>query len=144
MLWVHQLSKKKWRSTVSNGDTETDEEAGGNEHAEVDTDGLEDDSAQHYKTADHDTDTATEDIGDIRDDRKGDDGSDWEDGVEETALGWRWCRELLLPRWHGLETVHEGSIVSVGCGGEDDEHQTDVKVTHLWIGPPGEMSTNAH
>lgn len=144
MLWVHQLSQKKWGSSMSNSDSETDEKAGSDEHAEVDTDGLEDDSAQHDDTTDHDTDAATEDVGDVWDDWEGDDGADWENGVEETALGWGWGGELLLPRLHGLETVHEGAIVSVGCGGEDDEHQADVKVAHLWVGPPGGMSIDAH
>ena len=139
MLWVHQLSEKKWRSTMSNSDTETDEEAGGDEHAEVDTDGLEDDSAQHDETADHDTDAATEDIGDVWDDREGDDGANWKDGVEETTLGWRRGGELLFPGWHGLKSVHERSVVSVGGGSENDEHQANVEVSHFWVGPPGNL-----
>lgn len=45
----------------------------------------------------------------------------------------------LLPRWHGLETVHEGAIITVCCGGQDNEHETDVQIAHVWVGPPAAM-----
>ena len=44
VLRVGELSDKEWGSTVGDGDTETDEETSGDEHLEVDGDGLENDT----------------------------------------------------------------------------------------------------
>jgi len=44
VLRVGELSDEKWRSTVGDGDSETEEETSGNEHSEVDRDGLENDT----------------------------------------------------------------------------------------------------
>ena len=47
---------------MGNGDTESDEETGGNEHGDVDGDGLKDDTDDHDDAADEDTRSTTEDI----------------------------------------------------------------------------------
>lgn len=68
MLRVNQFRDQHRSRAVSNGDTESDEEPGGDEHGEVDADGLEDDAENHDDTADHHTGSSAEDIRDIGDD----------------------------------------------------------------------------
>ena len=55
VLRVHELRDEKGRGAVSNGDAETNEEAGRHEHADVAGDCLKDDAEQHDDAADHDT-----------------------------------------------------------------------------------------
>jgi hypothetical protein len=73
VLGVSQLSNEKWSSSVSNGNTESDEESGGDEHLNVDTDRLENDTTNHDNTTSDDTYSTTKDIGNIWGDWEGDD-----------------------------------------------------------------------
>jgi len=62
VLRVYELGDEERRRTVRNGDTESDEETSGNEHGDVDGDGLKDDTDDHDDAADEDTRSTTEDI----------------------------------------------------------------------------------
>lgn len=70
---------------MSNGNTETDEETGSNEHGDVGTNGLQDNTNDHDDTSGDNTGTSTKDIGNVRSDGKSDNRTDRHDGVEQTS-----------------------------------------------------------
>jgi len=87
VLWMGQLGDQQGRGSMSNGDTESYEEARGNEHSEIDTDTLKDNTknpirasevltaypAQNYShdnATSHDTCATTKNVGDVRDNGK--------------------------------------------------------------------------
>ena len=90
VLRVHKLSDEKGRSSVGNRDTESKEEASGNEHLQVDRDGLEDHTKDHDQTADHDAPSSSQTVCDVRNHRQSDErtnGHDTSQKTEEGALG---------------------------------------------------------
>ena len=76
VLRVDELSDEQRRGTVGNGDTESEEETGCDEHLDVDGDGLENHTDDHDDAADADTSAATEDISGVRDEWDSDEGTD--------------------------------------------------------------------
>lgn len=68
MLGVDKLCNKKRGSSVSDGDTETDEKTGRSKELQVDTNRLENNTENHNSAANNDTPTSAEDIGGIWDD----------------------------------------------------------------------------
>lgn len=72
---------------MGDGNTETDEESRCNKHAHIESDRLEDNTENHNDTADYDTPTSTEKIGDVWNGWESNDGTNGHDCVEETARG---------------------------------------------------------
>lgn len=72
VLRVAQLSDKQRCRAVSNGNTQSEEEASGYKHLEVDRSTLENDSQNHDDGTNADTPSSTHSISDVRNDRQGD------------------------------------------------------------------------
>ena len=49
------------------------------------------------------------------------------DGVQETEFALGRVVEVLLPLGQRLETVHHGSVITVGGGGDDEEKNPEVQ-----------------
>lgn len=82
VLRVHKLSDKEGRCTVSDCDTETKEETRSDEHLQVDRNCLENDAENHGQASDHDAPSSSKDIGDVRNNGKGDQGADGHDACQ--------------------------------------------------------------
>lgn len=139
VLGVGQLGNEKWRGTVGDGDTETEEEAGSDEHPEVDGDGLQDNSDHHDDAANEDTHPTSKTVGNVRGDWKSAKGTDSHNAGEETEERSRGVVEVLLPDVKSLKTVDHGTIISVGSRGQDDKHQDDVVPSHAGVLVPGDL-----
>jgi hypothetical protein len=84
MLRVSELGKQQGRSTVSDSNTESDKETSTDEHVEIHSSRLNNDTDDHEDAADKDTSATTEAIGEVGDDGKSDERTDGHDGVEQT------------------------------------------------------------
>ena len=69
---------------MSNGDTESQEETRGNEHLEVDGDGLQNDSGYHDDAADDDSPASSKSVRNVWNDGQGDERTNGHDGSEKT------------------------------------------------------------
>lgn len=76
VLRVNELGDQQRRGAVGDGNTESKEESGGNEHLQVDRDRLENHTEDHNDTANADTGTAAKDVSGVRDERDSDEGTD--------------------------------------------------------------------
>ena len=114
VLGVSELGDEKRGCSVGDGHAETNEEAGSDEHAEVDRDGLQSDTEAHDYTADHDTHASTQAVGDVWHEGNGADGTNGHDAREETEERAGRVVEVCLPLRESLETVDHGAIVAVG------------------------------
>lgn len=94
VLRVSELSEQQRRSTVGDSNTESDEETSTDEHAEVHSSRLEDDSNDHENATSEDTGAATIAIGEVRYNGKSDERTDGHDGVEQTQRSCRWVVEV--------------------------------------------------
>lgn len=113
MLRVSQFRNQERRSSVGDGNAETDEESGSQEHAKAARDGLQDDTDQHDDAADENTRSTAEEIRCVGNKGNGRQGTDGHDGVQDANLAALRVAEMILPGWEGLETVHHGAIISV-------------------------------
>ena len=84
VLRMYKLSDEKWRASVCNSDTKSEEEASRNEHPEVYRDTLEDDTEDHDHATDDNSPPATEDVGSVRNDRKSAERANGHDASEQT------------------------------------------------------------
>lgn len=139
VLGVGQFGDEKWRGTVGNGDTETQEEASSDEHPEVDRDRLQDNTDHHDDAANEDTHPTSKAVGNVRGDWKRAEGADSHNAGEKTKERSRRVVEVLLPDVKSLKTVDHGPIVSVSCRGQDNKHQDDVVPSHARVFVPGDL-----
>lgn len=79
VLRVHKLGDQEGRCTVSDCDTEAKEETCSNEHLQVDRNRLKNDAENHSQTSDHDAPSSSKNIGDVRNNGKGDQGANGHD-----------------------------------------------------------------
>lgn len=79
---------------MSNRNTESKEEASGDEHLQVDGDSLEDHTKDHDKTADHDAPSSSQTVCDVRDHRQSDERADGHDTSQKTKKGTGWEPEV--------------------------------------------------
>lgn len=86
VLEMSKLSDEKRSGTVGEGDTESDEETGSREHAEILRSGLEGDTDKHDNDTNNDGNATSAPIGEPGRDGNGADGTDRENGVQETTL----------------------------------------------------------
>lgn len=84
MLRVSELGEQQRRSTVSDSNTESDKETGTDEHVQIHSSRLDDNTADHEDTTSEDTSATTQTISDVGDDGKSDKRTDGHDGVEKT------------------------------------------------------------
>ena len=155
VLGVHELSDQERRRPVGDRNTESEEEASGHEHAEVDGDGLEHDTENHDHTSDEHTRASPEDIGNVWHERNGAKRADGHDTAKKTKERATRMAEIVLPSLKRLQTVHHGTIVSVCClfpmlayctkatiharkayRCQDNEHEADVGLPHARVGVP--------
>jgi len=92
----------------------------------------------HDNATNHNTHSATKDIGGVWHAWKSDQRTDRHNSREQTQQRTAGVMEVILPDIEGLETVDHRSIVSVGGRGQDDEHQADVSPSETWISEPGD------
>ncbi|KIW70952.1 hypothetical protein PV04_03179 [Phialophora macrospora] len=82
VLRVRELRDEHGRAALRVDDAEADDEAGGNEHSDIDADGLQDDAQEDQRAAHQDGPLAPDVIREIGHQRQSHDLSDREDGVE--------------------------------------------------------------
>lgn len=70
---------------MGNSNTESNEETSSNEHLDVDTNGLHDNSDDHDGATRDDTSTSTSDIGNIWSNWEGDDRANGHNSIEQTT-----------------------------------------------------------
>lgn len=96
MLGVNKLGDEQGRGTMGNGNTETDEESRGDEHLDVNTNRLQNDTENHNNTTDSDTGATTKTIGNIGSDSESNNRTDRHHGVQQTASG----RTGIIESWN--------------------------------------------
>jgi len=136
MLHVGQLGDEKWGGTVGKGDTETDQETGTDKHTKVLGSRLEGNTNKHDEETNHDGNSTSSPICEEWGEWDGDNGTDGHDGIEKTELGG--CRlEVVLPVVQTLETVHHGTVETIGSGNENDGGEEKVELSKAWFLIPG-------
>lgn len=87
MLRMRKLSNQQRRRALRNSTPKPDEEAGGNEHGDIDTNGLKNDTEDHQQAASHNANSSTCVIGYVRRNDQRDDPTDGHDRIEKTTGG---------------------------------------------------------
>ena len=151
MLWVHQLSDQQWSRTMRNSNSEADQETSSDEHLDIGTDRLQHDSNDHNYASGNHTRAPTENIRDVGCNWESNDGADGHDSVEKSSSGRAWIvkcwillmgqrsgrgRQTISPLSQSLETVHHGSIISIGSRSEHCKHQAYVQAPHSRVSVP--------
>jgi hypothetical protein len=136
MGWVGDLGDKKRGSHLGEGCTETDEETSTDEHAEVLGGGLEDGTDQDDGSTEDDTSFAAETVSDVGGQRDGAEGTNGLNGVEETEIFWLGVSKVSLPMGDRLETVHHGTVESVGIRGNQGDDEQEVELDDVTVIPP--------
>lgn len=72
---------------MGNRNTESKEEASGDEHLQVDRNGLEDHTEDHDQTSDHDAPSSSQTVCDVGDDRQSDERANGHDTSQKTEEG---------------------------------------------------------
>lgn len=85
MLRMCQLSHEQRRRALGNSAPKPDEETGGDKHAYIDTNRLENHAQDHQQATRHDPDPSTGVICDVRCNNQGDDPTDGHDRIKEAA-----------------------------------------------------------
>lgn len=98
MRGISNLSDEKWRSHLSEGSSESDQETRADEHAEILSAGLENGTQENDNRAEHDTTLAADSVCNIWSKRNGAEGTNRLDSIEETKLFIGWVVEVLLRR----------------------------------------------
>lgn len=87
VLRVDQLSDQQRRGAMSNGNTKSDEEAGGDKHAKVDTGGLKSNSEDHDNATNENGHPTAKHVGRVRDNRQCNQATQEHYGTEEANDG---------------------------------------------------------
>lgn len=134
--WVGDLGDEERRGHLCEGGTETDKETRADEHAEVLGGSLEDSTNHDNSGTEEDTGLASESISDIGRQRDGDEGTDGLNGIEQTEILGFGVVEVSLPVRNRLETVHHGTIETVGVRGDEGDEEQEVKLDNVAMLPP--------
>jgi len=135
--WIGEFGNEERGSVGSEGETEPDEETSTNEHSDGLGSGLNASRGNHDTCTEEDGGAATETIREIRCEWVGSEGTNVLDGVEQTELSALGVVKVARPLGEGLETVHHGTIVSVGGRGDEKEEDAAIKPDQPGVLPPG-------
>jgi len=133
---VSDFGNQEWRGHLSKRGTETDAETSADEHAEALGGGLEDSSDQDDYSTDDDTPFAAETVRDVGGNGDGAEGTDGLNGIEETEILVGGVVEIVLPVLDRLETVHHGTIETVGVRGDERDDEQQVEPDNVAVLPP--------
>lgn len=115
MLRVAKLSDQQWGRAVSNGHTETQEEASSDEHREVYGSALKHNGKDHDNRTDTNTPSAAQTISDVGGNGQGKQRSQKHDSGKETLDRGRQSLHVVRELVQGQQTVDHRAIVTVCC-----------------------------
>lgn len=139
MLRMGNLSEESWRTDLSHGVTETENETTGKVSLPVVSDSGDDTTDNHDNTADSDWDSTTEPICDVWNNEERSNGTKIVSVVHETQSGTSWVVEERLPVNHVLGVIHHHSVVSSGGRGNAKNNTPEVQSLHVGLSSPVDM-----
>lgn len=120
----------------SPGHAETEDDAGDEEHVEVDGTGLQADTKKNDEGAADDGWLTSDVIAHIRDERQGEETTEGHGRTEHAELDTCGMAKVILPVWQRLQTVHHGAVEAIGDVDENEEEAVHVKETQVTDASP--------
>ena len=117
---------------MSNGNTETEEETGGNEHLKIHRRALENDSEDHDDRANKDTPAATQAVGNVGSNRQSEQGTEKHDSREKTLDATRRIIHIIFELLQREKTVNHGPIVTIGGRSQDNKEEEEIGLPQVW------------
>jgi len=125
--WVGKLRDEERSRVGREGQTETQEEASTDEHSDGLGGGLDDGTCQHDGSTEEDCSTTTKVIRAVRGEGVGTERANVLDGVQQAELSAGGVVEVVDPLRERLETVHHGTIITVGGGGDEEKNDAGIQ-----------------